>query len=557
MEGRREMCALDPDHMARSVRGMATAFLATRITRPPDTWEKKARGGREGGRRRATTVAELGVLGFVSTAGMSPKLGTGGEEEKSHIHAYGHAHPGKARVATDGAIYLPGHPSPICRRQSKGGTTVFVASESQIFSRLGQHPARVFEDLDDFNARQSKCSIEGCCVIFVGIATCHLQEAEAASWPPPRLPPPHSPLRPATGETLRIWMVHWVAMAMQTPSMPRGEHQSAALDLSAGGAGGSASSSKRDFVFVINPKGANGRTGKEWKKILPHLRARLGGLCNIYESFTSGPSHAMDITREAIKEGADAVITVGGDGTLHEAVNGFFESGKPLHARDHQPQHSTAIGLIPLGTGSDFARTFGWKNDPHEAIERIAKGMKSRIDVGVIHGENGEPHYFINVADIHLSAKAGFYASKYKRFGNLCYVFGALRGFMGHTNQDLRIKVDNGDGEIFEKVTALCIGNAKFFGGGMKITPMAHPTSGNLQVVILQNFKWYDFVFKLHKLYNGTHLSERNVCSRSVRTIEVEALERTNGIFVQSDGEYLGFLPRKFSIIPGAIEMLV
>ncbi|XP_048448069.1 sphingoid long-chain bases kinase 2, mitochondrial-like isoform X2 [Pyrus x bretschneideri] len=81
---------------------------------------------------------------------------------------------------------------------------------------------------------------------------------------------------------------------------------------------GSSSSRRRDLVFVVNPSGANGRTGTEWKKLLPYLRSRLGADCNICESLTSGPSHAIDITREAIREGADAVIVVGGDGTLHE-----------------------------------------------------------------------------------------------------------------------------------------------------------------------------------------------------------------------------------------------
>lgn len=78
------------------------------------------------------------------------------------------------------------------------------------------------------------------------------------------------------------------------------------------------SRSRKDFVFVINPKGANGRTEREWKKLLPYLRSRLGQQYNVHESFTSGPSHAVNITREAIREGADAVIAVGGDGTLHE-----------------------------------------------------------------------------------------------------------------------------------------------------------------------------------------------------------------------------------------------
>ncbi|KAA8520676.1 hypothetical protein F0562_015052 [Nyssa sinensis] len=382
-----------------------------------------------------------------------------------------------------------------------------------------------------------------------------------------------------------------VVVAMAKPSIFRAE-RSLSQDLYADHTiyRSGASTRRRDLVFVVNPRGANGRTGKEWKKLLPYLRSRLGTDCNllpvrascgemirlfhcglkvmylsntnslsackICESLTSGPSHAIDITREAIREGADAVIAVGGDGTLHEVVNGFFWGGKPVSDHDSRGTHTTALGLIPLGTGSDFARTFGWKNDPREAIERIAKGLRSRIDVGVISGESGESHYFINVADIHLSAKAGYYASRYKRFGNLCYVIGALQAFLQHHNQDLKMKVDGGDWEVYSRVTALCIGNAKFFGGGMKITPNADPLNGNFEVVILQDFKWYDFIFKLHKLYNGTHLLVNNVTSRSVRSIEVEEIDGSSGIYVQSDGEYLGFLPRKFCTLSAAIDMI-
>ncbi|KAF7138558.1 hypothetical protein RHSIM_Rhsim07G0011400 [Rhododendron simsii] len=358
-------------------------------------------------------------------------------------------------------------------------------------------------------------------------------------------------------------------VAMSKPSFFRAD-QSMSADRTSS-VGSACSSRRRDLVFVVNPQGANGRTGKEWKKLLPYLRSRLGSDCNICESLTSGPCHAMDITREAISEGADAVIAVGGDGTLHEVVNGFFWGGKPVSSHDPEVTHTTAIGrvdmmivlslqLIPLGTGSDFARTFRWKNDPCEAIDRIAKGLRSRIDVGVIIGGNEDSHYFLNVADIHLSAKAGYFASRYKRFGNLCYVIGALQAFFGHHNQDLKIKVNEGEWEVCSNVTALCIGNAKFFGGGMKITPNADPSSGNFEVVILQDFKWYDFILKLHKLYNGTHLSVKNVFSRSVRSVEVEVEELEGGgsssIYVQSDGEFLGFLPRKFVVLPGAMEMI-
>ncbi|CAL1398864.1 unnamed protein product [Linum trigynum] len=346
------------------------------------------------------------------------------------------------------------------------------------------------------------------------------------------------------------------------PFLVRAESRSMApssdlsLDRSLFSASDSSSSRRRELVFVVNPRGANGRTGKQWKKLLPYLRSRLDKDCKICESLTSGPYHAIDITREAIREGADAVIAVGGDGTLHEVVNGFFWAGKPVTNHERDASRSTALGLIPLGTGSDFARTLGWNNDPREAVDRIVKGFRTRVDVGAIGSDSEESHYFINVADIHLSAKAGYYAARYKRFGNLCYVIGALQAFMSHNNQDLRIKVNGGEWEACPQVTALCIGNAKYFGGGMKITPNADPSNGEFEVVILQDFKWYDFILKLHKLYNGTHLSVANVVSRRAHSIEIEDVSGSGKIFVQSDGEYLGFLPRKFCILPSAIQMI-
>ncbi|KAJ3682055.1 hypothetical protein LUZ60_014628 [Juncus effusus] len=341
---------------------------------------------------------------------------------------------------------------------------------------------------------------------------------------------------------------------LPNPSLTLFQEQANPPDLAAHRTSPSASRRRRDVVFVVNPKGANGRTGKQWKKLLPYLRTRLADQCNVHESITSGPYHAMDITREAIREGAEAVIAVGGDGTLHEVVNGFFWEGNPVIFPEKYSENATALGLIPLGTGSDFARTFGWKNDPYEAIERIAKGNKSKLDVGEIEGPNGEKHFFINVADIHLSAKAGYFSSQYKRFGNLCYIIGALKAFNRHQNRDLKIKVNGGEWESSKQVTALCIGNAKYFGGGMKITPNADPTNGNLQVVTLKDFKWYDFILNLHNLYWGTHLSVKGVSSRSVKSIEIMEEIKKGDIYVQSDGEHWGFLPTKISILPSAID---
>lgn len=320
----------------------------------------------------------------------------------------------------------------------------------------------------------------------------------------------------------------------------------------------------RDYVFIVNSNGANGNTGREWKKLFPKLTARLSKDCKVHEALTSGPLHAIDIAKEAVRNGAHAVVAVGGDGTLHEVVNGFFEDGKPIESNNGASSTKTALGLIPLGTGSDFARTFGWTKNPMEAVERIVKGQRQRIDVGFAKADqDNSGRYFVNVADVHLSAKAGYYAARYKRFGNLCYVIGALQAFMSHKNEDLKIRVDDGEWKQASQITALAIGNAKYFGGGMKITPKADPSSRDFEMVTLQNFKWFDFLLKLHKLYNGTHTTEKMVCCERVHKVELSNVAQggneliNKGVFIQADGEHVGFLPATITIFPGAVDLLV
>ncbi|MCO5591202.1 hypothetical protein L7F22_045183 [Adiantum nelumboides] len=100
----------------------------------------------------------------------------------------------------------------------------------------------------------------------------------------------------------------------------------------------------RDYIFIVNPNGANGNTGLEWKKLLPNLTAKLSNDCKVTEALTSGPLHAVEIAREAVQNGAHAVVAVGGDGTLHEVVNGFFEDGKPIEANGGGHSTKTALG---------------------------------------------------------------------------------------------------------------------------------------------------------------------------------------------------------------------
>ncbi|KAH7287452.1 hypothetical protein KP509_32G057000 [Ceratopteris richardii] len=308
---------------------------------------------------------------------------------------------------------------------------------------------------------------------------------------------------------------------------------------------------------------SNGNTGKEWKKLRPKLEAKFDKDYKIKEAFTSGPSHAMEIAKEAVRNGAHAVVAVGGDGTFNEVVNGFFDDGKPIEPENGGSSTKTALGLIPLGTGSDFARTFGWTKNANEVVNRLLKGQRQRIDVGYAKAEpENSGRYFVNVADVHLSAKAGSIAAHYKRFGNLCYVIGALQAFMGHRNLDMKIRVDDGEWKEAPQTTALFVGNGKYHGGGMKITPNAHPSTRDFEMVTFENFKWFDFLLKMHMLYNGTHTSLKEVCCERVHKVEIKEKlqpnsETTGKVVVQADGEYVGHLPATFTVIPAAVDLIV
>ncbi|XP_026431818.1 cation/H(+) antiporter 14-like [Papaver somniferum] len=137
-------------------------------------------------------------------------------------------------------------------------------------------------------------------------------------------------------------------------------------------------------------------------------------------------------------------------------------------ANSFDEAHCTSMLLVKLVVnGEVIIRAI--REGADDVVVVGGDGLRTRIDIGDVSGETGEPHYSLNVVDVHLSAKAGYYASKYKQFGNLCYVTGALRSFMGHSNRDLRIKANWDDWELIPQVTTLCVGNAKFFGGGMRV----------------------------------------------------------------------------------------
>ena len=124
--------------------------------------------------------------------------------------------------------------------------------------------------------------------------------------------------------------------------------------------------------LVVNPQSANGRTGSRFPEISAALKA---GLDDFEYAFTTRQGHATELARGAIQRGFQRIVAVGGDGTVNEVVNGFFDGRKVI-----DPE--AIFALIPRGTGGDFRKTFGWSNELPEAVERLRSPKLSRVDVG-------------------------------------------------------------------------------------------------------------------------------------------------------------------------------
>jgi len=129
--------------------------------------------------------------------------------------------------------------------------------------------------------------------------------------------------------------------------------------------------SKR-HVLVVNPQSQGGALGRRWPELSKSIRRQLG---SFEEVRTEGPGDATRLTAEALRSGADIVVAIGGDGTINEVANGFFEDGKPI-----RPE--SAMGVLPFGSGGDFRKTIGVPRDLDLAAHRLANGRPRTIDVG-------------------------------------------------------------------------------------------------------------------------------------------------------------------------------
>jgi YegS/Rv2252/BmrU family lipid kinase len=306
-------------------------------------------------------------------------------------------------------------------------------------------------------------------------------------------------------------------------------------------------------VVVVNPKSQGGKLGKRW----PELADLIGRAFPFDVVMTSGPGDATRLAREALLDGAERIVAVGGDGTIHEVVNGFFDE----EARPIAPEASFA--LIPYGTGGDFRRTLGIPIATVDAATVIAANRRRRIDLGKLEltrRDGTRAHcMFANIASFGVSGVVDRLVNESgKKLGRLSFALATARATWSYTNQRVQLVFDgNSSTRVEATINTVAVANGRYFGGAMMVAPHAEVDDGQFDVIALGDFHFADLLKSGRRIYKGTHLTMDKVSERRAHVVEAEALEPGAVIELDVDGECLGVLPARFEIVPSALWMIM
>ncbi len=299
------------------------------------------------------------------------------------------------------------------------------------------------------------------------------------------------------------------------------------------------------LVVIANPRAGRRKVAAGLPQIEGILRdAGLG-----YRIVrTTGPGHATQAARDALTGGERYLVAVGGDGTIHEVVNGMLQDDQPVAA-------DAVLGVVAAGSGCDFVRSFGLPGDAARAARHLAGHSVRRIDVGKVTFATGTAamtRYFPNIAEAGLGGAVTARASRLPGFlGPMRYFCGfwlTLPGFRPAT-----VRVD-ADGQVFQwRAHNVVVANCRFYGGGMQISPMSEPDDGALDVLVMVGPKSDAFTM-LPRVYRGTHLPHRNIAELRASRVRVEA---DPPFPIEADGEILGTTPATFEVIPQPILVKV
>jgi YegS/Rv2252/BmrU family lipid kinase len=304
------------------------------------------------------------------------------------------------------------------------------------------------------------------------------------------------------------------------------------------------SSVPRHALFVVNPAARGLPPLRQIREAVDWLRARGW---EVTLETTAGPGDATRLARGAASRGCPVVVACGGDGTIHEVVNGLAGSEAPL-------------AVIAGGTANVWAKDARLPRRPLEAVRVVDSGRCRSVDLGVIEWEKrpaGDPEnrYFLLMAGIGLDAHvvARVPQGWKRRLGAAAYVLTGARESLFYHSQPVELKID-GRERLSLRLGWLLAGNTRCYGGVLRITGRARADDGLLDVLA---FPGYDLLRAAGyglAIVTGWHHGAPGVTYRQAAEVEVGG---PSSLPVQADGEFVGYTPLTLRVAPGALRVLV
>jgi diacylglycerol kinase (ATP) len=300
-------------------------------------------------------------------------------------------------------------------------------------------------------------------------------------------------------------------------------------------------------TLIVNPQAAGGRSAGVAREARAGLEAR-GVAVDVRE--TRAPGAATDLALVAAREGASKVVAVGGDGTVHEVVEGLVRSGQDAAGRP-------ALGVIPGGTGNDFAKLVGVERDLAGALDIVAAHRTRPWDVGRARWSGGE-ETFINAIGTGIDVEVVRQLDRLPRMpGVASYLVALLRALRRYRAVPLDVRTDGADSA--RSVMIIAVANGRCIGGGFHVCPAARPDDGWLDTCIVDEVGLMGIARIMPKILKGRHGSDPRVSIGRAREVRIVA-RGAEDLFFQLDGELrepAGARELHVSIMPGALRVLV
>jgi len=299
----------------------------------------------------------------------------------------------------------------------------------------------------------------------------------------------------------------------------------------------------QSWYVIINPTSGSGSGKKNWPKINALLEKYN---FNFQFVFTKHQRHSIQLIQNAINLNIRNIISVGGDGTLHNIINGIM-------SQKDVPTTEINIGVIPIGTGNDWIKTHNIPLDIEAAIQIIKKGSLATQDIGkiVIQNSTKPPVFFNNLAGVGFDGFVVSKIEKHKHIGALAYLYGTFVSLFSFKNFESTVVINSE--AISGKTLMILVGLCKYSGGGMQLTKNPNPFDGLLDVTIAKDFNKFEIIKNLIKLFNGTITNYKKVTTLKTESVTIQ-INQKNAPYIQADGELIGAGNIEVSIIKKAIS---